>query len=47
MPNRRPAWRDIAFPLIVGLFSLATVMRRPIRNTLLTRLRGMEQALTA
>jgi hypothetical protein len=29
MPNRRPTWRDIAFPLIVGLFSLATVMRRP------------------
>lgn len=29
MPNRRPTWRDVAFPLIVGLFSLATVIRRP------------------
>lgn len=29
MPNRRPTWRDIAIPLIVGVFSLATVMRRP------------------
>jgi len=29
MPNRRPTWRDIAFPLIIGLFSLAIVMRRP------------------
>jgi hypothetical protein len=29
MPNRRPTWRDIAFPLIVGVYSLATVMRRP------------------
>jgi hypothetical protein len=29
MPNRRPTWRDIAFPLIVGVFSLAAVMRRP------------------
>ena len=29
MPNRRPTWRDIAFPLILGVFSLATVTRRP------------------
>jgi hypothetical protein len=29
MPNRRSAWRDIAFPLIVGVFSLATIMCRP------------------
>jgi len=29
MPNRRPTWRDIAFPLILGLISLATVIRRP------------------
>jgi hypothetical protein len=29
MPNRRPTWRDIAFPLILGGFSLATVTRRP------------------
>jgi len=29
MPNRRPTWRDIAFPLIVGLFSLTMGMRRP------------------
>jgi hypothetical protein len=29
MPNRRPTWRDIAFPLILGAFSLATVTRNP------------------
>ena len=29
MANRRPTWRDIAFPLIVGVISLATVIRRP------------------
>jgi hypothetical protein len=29
MPNRRPTWRDIAFPLVLGVFSLAVVTRRP------------------
>jgi hypothetical protein len=29
MANRRPTWRDIFFPLIIGVISLATVMRRP------------------
>ena len=29
MPNRRPTWRDIAFPLALGVFALATVMQRP------------------
>jgi hypothetical protein len=29
MPNRRPTWRDIVFPLVLGAISLATVMRRP------------------
>ena len=29
MPNRRPTWRDIVFPLIVGGVSLATVVHRP------------------
>jgi hypothetical protein len=29
MTNHRPTWRDIVFPLIVGMFSLAAVMRRP------------------
>lgn len=29
MPNRRPTWRDIVFPLIFGAISLAAVMRRP------------------
>ena len=27
--NRRPTWRDIVFPLAVGLVSLAIVARRP------------------
>ncbi len=29
MAIRRPTWRDIVFPLLVGIFALATVMRRP------------------
>ena len=29
MPNRRPTWRDVVVPLAIGLFALATVMRRP------------------
>jgi hypothetical protein len=29
MAYRRPTWRDIVFPLVVGLFSLAIVIRRP------------------
>ena len=29
MANRRPTWRDIVVPLAIGLFALATVMRRP------------------
>ena len=29
MPNRRPTWRDIVVPLVLGIFSLAIVMRRP------------------
>jgi hypothetical protein len=29
MANRRPTWRDIFFPLVIGVISLATVMRRP------------------
>jgi hypothetical protein len=29
MANQRPTWRDIAFPLAVGLISLATVIHRP------------------
>jgi hypothetical protein len=29
MANRRPTWRDVLFPLLVGLFSLAIVIRRP------------------
>jgi len=29
MANRNPTWRDVLFPLLVGLFSLAMVMRRP------------------
>jgi hypothetical protein len=29
MAYRRPTWRDIVFPLVVGLFSLAIVVRRP------------------
>jgi hypothetical protein len=29
MANRRPTWRDVVFPLLVGLFSLTAVMRRP------------------
>lgn len=29
MPPRRPTWRDIVFPLLVGIFAIATVMRRP------------------
>jgi hypothetical protein len=29
MPNRRPTWRDIAFPLALGVLSLAIVMQRP------------------
>ena len=29
MAVRRPTWRDIVFPLVIGAFSLATVMRRP------------------
>jgi hypothetical protein len=29
MPNRRPTWRDIVFPLILGVITLAIVMRRP------------------
>jgi hypothetical protein len=29
MTIRRPTWRDVVFPLLVGLFSLAMVMRRP------------------
>ena len=29
MPNRCPTWRDIVFPLALGVITLATVMRRP------------------
>ena len=29
MPNRRPTWRDIVVPLVLGIASLAIVMRRP------------------
>ena len=29
MANRRPTWRDVLFPLLVGLFALFTVFRRP------------------
>jgi hypothetical protein len=29
MPNRRPTWRDIVFPLILGVITLAIVIRRP------------------
>jgi len=29
MANRNPTWRDVIFPVLVGLFSLAMVMRRP------------------
>ena len=29
MANRRPTWRDVLFPLLVGLFALFTVVRRP------------------
>jgi hypothetical protein len=29
MPNRRPTWRDIIFPLVLGMISLTVVMRRP------------------
>jgi hypothetical protein len=29
MAIRRPTWRDVVFPLLVGLFSLAVVIRRP------------------
>jgi len=29
MANRRPTWRDIVFPLVVGLISLTVVIRRP------------------
>ena len=29
MAMRRPTWRDVVFPLLVGLFSLAVVMSRP------------------
>ena len=29
MAIRRPTWRDVVFPLLVGLFTLATVIRRP------------------
>ncbi len=27
--NRKPTWRDIVFPLVVGVFSLTVVIRRP------------------
>jgi hypothetical protein len=29
MPNRRATWRDIVFPLILGVITLAVVIRRP------------------
>lgn len=29
MAERRPTWRDIVFPLLIGTFALATVIRRP------------------
>ena len=29
MPNRRPTWRDIVVPLVIGIASLTIVMRRP------------------
>ena len=29
MPTRRPTWRDIFFPLVLGTISLTVVMRRP------------------
>jgi hypothetical protein len=29
MPTRRPTWRDIVFPLLLGVISLAIVMHRP------------------
>jgi hypothetical protein len=29
MQNRRPTWRDIVFPFVLGIISLTIVMRRP------------------
>ena len=29
MAVRRPTWRDVVFPVLVGIFAVATVMRRP------------------